>query len=49
MNAGRLALVLGLAVLACAIAYVAGSAWAPLAISGVLATLAALTLGRVDD
>jgi predicted PurR-regulated permease PerM len=49
MNAGRLALVLGLAVILGAAAYVAGVAWAPLVIGGGLATLTALAQGRLDD
>jgi hypothetical protein len=48
MNAGRLALVLGLAVILGG-AYVAGIAWAPLVICGGLATLTALAQGRLDD
>ena len=49
MNAGRLALVLGLAVILCAGAFAAGVAWAPLVICGGLATLTALAQGRLDD
>jgi hypothetical protein len=49
MNAGRLALVLGLAVILCTAAYLAGIAWAPLVIGGGLATLTALAQGRLDD
>ena len=51
MNAGRLALVLGLAMIVCAGAYVAGipAAWAPLVIGGGLAMLTALAPGRQDD
>jgi hypothetical protein len=51
MNAGRLALVLGLAMILCTGAYVAGipAAWAPLVIGGGLATLTALAPGRQDD
>jgi predicted PurR-regulated permease PerM len=49
MNAGRLALVLGLAVILCAAAYEARVAWAPLVIGGCLATLTALAQGRLDD
>jgi hypothetical protein len=48
MNAGRLALVLGLAVILGG-AYVAGIAWAPLVICGGLAMLTALAQGRLDD
>jgi hypothetical protein len=42
-------LVLGLAVILCTAAYVAGFAWAPLVIGGGLATLTALAQGRLDD
>jgi hypothetical protein len=48
MNAGRLALVLGLAVILGG-AYVGGIAWAPLVICGGLAMLTALAQGRLDD
>jgi hypothetical protein len=51
MNAGRLALVLGLAVILCAGAYFAGipGYWAPLLIGGGLGLLTALAPGRQDD
>jgi hypothetical protein len=50
MNAGRLALVLGLAVFLLVVAYFAGiAAWAPLAIGGALGLLTALSPGRIDD
>jgi hypothetical protein len=50
MNAGRLALVLGLAVILCG-AYVAGVAahWAPLVIGGGLGLLTAVAPGRQGD
>jgi hypothetical protein len=51
LNAGRLALVLVLAVIFCVVAFFAGlpAAWAPLAIGGGLGLLTALAPGRQDD
>ena len=51
MNAGRLALVLGLAVILLAAAYLGGLAahWAPLIVGGGLGLLTAVAPGRQDD
>jgi hypothetical protein len=51
MNAGRLALVLGLGVILCVGAFFAGipAYWAPLVIGGGLGLLTALAPGRQDD